>query len=69
MASLIPSKSADFLKRANEIANHRILVGMHFPHDIEAGKDLSKIILKKLHNNQRFNQDFAAAKAELAAKY
>lgn len=68
LASLIPSKSNQFLQRADEVANHRILVGMHFPHDIEAGKVLAKIILKNLHQSDEFKKDYAAAAAELSAK-
>lgn len=62
---LIPQKEQIFRKRAEEIAMHRILVGMHYPHDIKGGKELALLVTGALLINDDFQKDFAAAKAEL----
>lgn len=69
LGQLIPKKAEDFALRAEQISNHRILVGMHFPHDIEGGKQLSSIMLGALFLNDDFLADYKAAKKEIAANY
>ena len=66
---LIPKKSEEFLARANRIANHRVLVGAHFPSDLEAGRKLSLLIIGGLLQNVEFQKDFKEAQIELEAKY
>jgi len=69
LSILIPTKNSEFKERAQEIAKHRLLVGMHFPHDLEGGKQLSFLIIGSLLQNEEFNEDLKLAKEELAEKY
>lgn len=62
---LIPQKAAQFDFYAEKIANHRVLVGMHFPHDLRGGRHLGFLIVGGLLQNKDFLNDFAAAKTEL----
>ena len=62
---LMPQESQNYLQRAEEIAQHRVLVGMHYPQDVEAGKKLALLIMGALTQNPEFQRDMAAAKAEL----
>jgi acid phosphatase (class A) len=62
---LIPQKSSDLQKLAKKIAQRRVLVGMHYPHDIVAGEQLSRIVLGGLMQNKEFQKDFEKARSEL----
>ncbi|MDX2083616.1 MAG: phosphatase PAP2 family protein [Rickettsiales bacterium] len=66
---LIPQKRQIFYQRANEIAKHRVLVGMHYNKDLEGGKELALLIVGGLLQNEAFQKDFAAAKKELAGNF
>ncbi len=63
---LIPQKYSDLQKLAKKIAQRRVLVGMHYPHDIVAGEQLSRIIIGSLLQNSDFQKDFQKAREELA---
>jgi acid phosphatase (class A) len=65
LSLLMPKYSQDFKNRANEIAWHRVQVGMHYPQDLVGGKQLALVILGGLIQNQEFQQDFAEALQEL----
>ena len=47
---------------------HRVLAGVHFPSDIQAGRVLGMAIAARMINSPAFQADLAAVKAELAAK-
>ena len=65
LGMIYPKKYAKLKEIAEEIAQHRILVGMHFPHDIEGGKKLALLILGGLTQNNNFQQDLTKAKEEI----
>ena len=65
LSDLIPAKKKHILAQAESISNHRVLVGMHYPSDITAGKKLAEAIFKKLQHNQDYQQDFSSAEIEL----
>lgn len=68
LSMLVPEQKERFLKRAEEIATHRVLVGMHFPHDITGGKELSLLIIGGLLQNVEFQQDLESARMEIKAR-
>lgn len=65
MSLLIPNKSEQFYDYANQIAWHRVLVGMHYPQDITGGKQLAIFLVGGLLQNNEFLADFNEAKEEL----
>ena len=65
LGMIYPKKYAKLKEIAEEIAQHRILVGMHFPHDVEGGKKLALLILGGLTQNNNFQQDLTKAKEEI----
>jgi acid phosphatase (class A) len=69
LGQLIPEKSEAFMARAEEISNHRVLVGMHYPHDIIGGKKMALIILGALFASDDFAKDYQSAKEEINSKY
>ena len=66
LASLVPAKAPAIMARADEFAENRLVCGMHFRSDIEAGQAMGTVIALSLMQNAAFKADYAAAKAELA---
>ena len=68
LSMVIPEKRAAFMARAEKIAQHRVLVGVHFPHDLRGGKELAALIIGGLLTTPAFQVDLAAAKAEISTQ-
>ena len=65
LGMLLPEKKSQFLAKAKEMSQIRVLVGEHFPSDTKAGQKLADIIVEKLLTNSEFQKDFKLAKKEL----
>lgn len=65
LTMLMPDEKEHLFTHAESIAQHRILVGMHYPHDIAGGKQLAQLIVGGLLQNKDFQHDLAKAKNEL----
>jgi acid phosphatase (class A) len=68
LAQMVPEKSAQIFARGREFGQNRIVDGVHYPSDVEAGRIDGTLIAEALMQNPKFEQDFAAAKTELRAK-
>jgi len=64
LGMIYPKKYEKLKIIAEEIAQHRVLVGMHFPHDIDGGRRLALLITGALTSNNNFQQDLLKAKEE-----
>jgi acid phosphatase (class A) len=65
LANMVPEKSAALFARGREFGDDRLILGVHFPTDIEAGRLAATAIAAELMENAGFVTEFAAAKAEL----
>lgn len=65
MNMLLPKYGKEFYANAGIIAQHRALVGMHFLHDLDGGRQLALLIIGGLLQNEEFLQDLKKAKQEL----
>ena len=65
LGMLLPQRSQDLNKLAKKIASRRVLVGMHYPHDIIAGEQLGRLIIGGLLQNKDFQKDLGNARKEL----
>ncbi len=65
LALLIPERRDEFYAGAEKIAQHRVLVGMHFQQDLKGGRELALLIVGGLSQNKDFQKDLAEAKVEL----
>lgn len=63
-----PDKATELLKLGREGGESRVICGVHFPTDIEAGRTLGAGMVARLHADAAFMADLAAAKQELTAK-
>ncbi|MCC7146479.1 MAG: phosphatase PAP2 family protein [Phycisphaeraceae bacterium] len=67
MGMLVEDKRADFLSQAESFAQHRVLVGMHYPADVRGGREVALLVVGALLQNPQFQNDLAKARQELAA--
>lgn len=67
LAEVFPEKRAELFARARQYAESRMIVGAHFPSDLEAGRIIGTIGSALLMQNARFERQFFEAQAELRA--
>lgn len=67
LAELAPDLKDAIMARGLQIGDDRIIAGVHFPSDVEAGHTLAQNLFAKLMANPAFQADLAQAKAEVAA--
>jgi acid phosphatase (class A) len=65
MGLLTPQKNQEFQDFAHQIAWHRVQVGMHYPQDLQGGKQLATFLIGGLMQNPQFQQDLQKAREEL----
>ena len=58
---LFPDRTGELLKRARQVADGRIVAGVHYASDTEAGENLGDLIFEQLEASAQFKQDLAAA--------
>jgi acid phosphatase (class A) len=58
---LFPDHADDLLKRARQVADSRVIAGVHYASDTEAGENLGDLIFAQLEASPKFKQDLAAA--------
>jgi acid phosphatase (class A) len=67
LANMVPEKSAALFARGREFGDNRVVLGVHYPRDVEAGRFAAIAIATGLLQSPTFLKDFAEAKAELRA--
>jgi acid phosphatase (class A) len=68
LGQLIPEKRDAFYAQAEHIAQHRVMVGLHYPQDLRGGKELAFIVMGGLLQNTKYQREFEAAREELKAR-
>ena len=67
LAELAPDRSTQILARARAYAESRVVCGVHYPSDIEAGRTNGSALVAALHGSAAFREDMDKARAEIAA--
>ncbi len=67
LANMLPEKRAEIFARAWRYGRNRIVGGVHYASDIEAGRIAASIIAQNISSHEDFKLEFAAAKTELRA--
>jgi acid phosphatase (class A) len=67
LSQMVPDLKDQILARGRQIGDDRVLAGVHFPSDVEAGRTLAQDLFSKLMANPAFQSDLARAKAEVAS--
>jgi len=65
LANMVPEKAAALYARGDQYGANRVIAGVHFPSDLEAGRMAATAIAAGLMQNPQFQSEFEGAKAEL----
>ncbi len=65
LANMAPEKAAAIFARAADWGHNRVVAGVHYPGDVEAGRIAGSVIDNVLLHDAAFMADFAKAKAEV----
>jgi acid phosphatase (class A) len=65
LARMLPEQRLRLLARARQYAEDRVICGVHYTTDIEAGKRAGAFEAFAMFRNAAFEKEFAAAKAEV----
>jgi acid phosphatase (class A) len=69
LAELVPSRADAIIERGRDFSWSRVVCGMHYPSDVEAGRTVAAAAIARIHADADFRRDLDAARAELAAAY
>jgi acid phosphatase (class A) len=67
IAAMVPERASEIFERAERYANHRIVAGVHFPTDVQAGRILASVIANALLQEPQFRADLQRATSEVRA--
>jgi len=67
LADLLPDKHDAIMAHARLMGWHRVQIARHYPTDIYAGRVLAQAIVKSFKKSEKFEKEFAEAKAEIEA--
>jgi acid phosphatase (class A) len=65
LSAMRPEKRNELFARAREYGENRLILGVHFPSDVEAAGTLATIMIGFMMSNPAFTDDLAVARAEL----
>ena len=65
IAKMLPEKRDELLTRAKDYAWSRMIVGVHYPTDLDAGYASGALMAQALMANAEFQKEFEPAKSEL----
>lgn len=67
LADMVPEKREALFARSRDFAHSRMVVGAHFPTDLEAGRIAGTLAVQLLLQNVNFQRDLAEARSNLRA--
>jgi acid phosphatase (class A) len=66
LSELAPRRASELMEAGGAIGDSRVICGVHYQSDVEAGRKLGAAMVARLHADPAFEKDLAAARAELA---
>jgi hypothetical protein len=67
LSEIAPDKKTELMSRGRLIGTDRVIAGIHFPSDVEAGQTLGEAIFDKLMKTPTFREALEQAKKEYSA--
>jgi acid phosphatase (class A) len=67
LADIVPEKREAIFVRAAEFGDNRVIGGVHYASDIEAGRQLAAMIAVLMYKNPVFRKDLEEARTEIRA--
>jgi acid phosphatase (class A) len=68
LMQMVPEKQAQIMKRAEDYAHNRIVCGVHYPSDIEAGRDIAYLMFGYMLSDPQFQRELSAAREEIRSR-
>jgi acid phosphatase (class A) len=68
LMQMVPEKQAQIMKRADDYAHNRIVCGVHYPSDIDAGRDIAYLMFGYMLADPQFQRELAAAREETRSR-
>ena len=65
LRDMVPERGHQLMARADEFARQRMVCGVHFRSDLEAGRKGALWLIAALNGNPAYREDWNAARAEL----
>lgn len=69
LAEIAPAHADAIIERGRDFGWSRVVCGVHYPSDIDAGRIVAAGAIARLHADPDFQTQLAAARAEMAAAY
>jgi acid phosphatase (class A) len=69
LAQMLPERHDALFERAADFAHNRLVCGVHYPSDVEAGKILGTVLAALLQREPSLSAELAAASSELRRAY
>jgi acid phosphatase (class A) len=66
MAELVPDRADAILQRGRDFGQSRIVCGVHWQSDVDAGRIIASATVARLHADPKFREEMEAARQELA---
>lgn len=66
LAELVPDRANAILQRGRDFGQSRIVCGVHWQSDVDAGRVIASATVARLHADARFREEMDAARQELA---
>jgi acid phosphatase (class A) len=67
LAELSPTHADAILQRGRDFGDSRVVCGVHYPSDVEAGRIIAAAAIARLHADPGFQREMEAARAEFEA--
>jgi acid phosphatase (class A) len=65
LANMVPEKRAEIFTRAGQYSYHRMVGGVHYRSDIEAGRISGTVVAAIMMQNPNFQEEFSKARSEV----
>lgn len=69
LAEIAPTHADAIIERGRDFGWSRVVCGVHYPSDIDAGRIVAAGAIARLHADPDFRRELMAARAEMAAAY
>jgi acid phosphatase (class A) len=67
LAELMPERQNAILKRGYEYGQSRVICGVHWQSDVDAGRVVGAAVVAQFHNSPEFRDLFEKARTEIQA--